>query len=200
MQESRGGSRERPGGQQFRVEGDDGPDADLPELAGGAADLPDPSAHGAAVRETGLAGSALVPAPGHEGKQGLPDQPGRVRAAREQPGAEDHVGGAAAGAPAPVRAGRHQGAAEVADGALTGLAPGLQGLAAVRAPRHPAGQRTPRRCRTEDLDHRSYRQAAPRRLAGEGASGVAPWQQNQARATRAAGGPGKRHQADAHAP
>ena len=36
--------------------------------------------------------------------QGLPDQPGRVGAARQQTRVEHHVGGAAAGAQRPVRA------------------------------------------------------------------------------------------------
>lgn len=81
-------------------------------------------------------------------------------------GVEDHVGGAAAGAPAPVRAERRRLAATAADGPLAGPPPEREGLAAVRAAQEAAVQLTPGRAGVEDLDHRSYRQAGRGRPAG----------------------------------
>jgi hypothetical protein len=98
----------------------------------------------------------------------MADQPGGICVAGQETGIEDHVGDVAAGAPAPVRAVRHQGAAAVADGALADASPRFQGRAAARARQETAVQRTARRAGVEDLDHRSSRQAGPGPHAGEG--------------------------------
>jgi hypothetical protein len=105
---------------------------------------------------------APVPGPEGGGGQGLPDQPGGIGAAREQPGVEHDVGDGAAGAQRPVRAHGHQCAARGADGALAGVSPWPQRLAAFRASELAAGQCDAGRRGVEDLDHRSPRQGRPR--------------------------------------
>ena len=141
----------------------DGADARDAQLHGGPAGRADPAAHRAG-RDGQVTGDGPVPVPAGGGGQGLPDQAGGVGAARQQPGVQHHVGGAAAGAPRAVRADGQRRAAGVADGALAGVPPQPERLAAARAAQHPAGQRDPGRRRVEDLDHRPSRQDRPGRL------------------------------------
>jgi DNA replication protein DnaC len=151
-------------GQQLIMAGcQDGADARDAQLHGGPAGCADPAAHRAG-RDGQAGGDGPVPVPASGRGQGLPDQPGGVGAARQQPGVQHHVGDAAAGAQRAVRADGQRRAAGVADGALAGVPPQPQRLVAARAAQHPAGQRDPGRRRVEDLDHRPSRQDRPGRL------------------------------------
>ena len=133
------------------------------ELDGGPAGTADPAAHRPG-RDIQVQGDTAVPGHSDGGDQSLPDQPGRVGAAQQQRGVEDDVRHLAGGAQCPVRARRHRGAMQVADGALAGVPPRAQRLAAVRAAQLAAGQRDAGRRGVEDLDHRPSRQDQPGRL------------------------------------
>lgn len=81
------------------VERDDAPDADDPQLLSrSAARRIRPRT---VPSEARLPGDAPMPVPDGRGGRGPPDQPGGTRAAGQEIRAEDHVGHAAAGAPAP---------------------------------------------------------------------------------------------------
>jgi hypothetical protein len=121
------------------VEGDDGLDADVPQMLGRAPGPAQPAAHGV-FRGAELGSDLPVAVPAYRADQGLAQEAHRVRAMRQQASVEHDVRAAAGGAPGSVRPHREQAATEVTDGSGPGLAPGLQRGAAVRAAQHPSAQ------------------------------------------------------------
>jgi hypothetical protein len=174
-----------PPGRHLMASCHDGADGRHPQLDGGPAGTADPAPH-RARRDIEVTRDPPVPGPQGSSDQGLPDQPGRPGATRQQPGIEHDVRDLAARAQRPVGPDPHQLAAQVADRTLAGPPPRLQGLAAVRAAQLAASQRIPGRRGVEDLDHRPSRHDHPRLLTREGAARVALWHPQAAHATRSA--------------